>query len=394
MSIPKKILFLLTILLSVTMVSPVFSKGENDSFNYLPTTNKTGKKWRVAYYQGGPSNNYYPYLQATIRGLANLGWLNIKVMPDNIRPDTLDLWNWLASPNISNYIEFVSDAYYNANWDSNLRQRIKKTIIDRVNTKKDIDLIIAMGTWAGKDLANNEHKIPTMVMSTSDPVNAGIISSIDDSGYDHIHARVDPTRWERQIHVFHKTIGFKKLGITYEDTPTGRSYAAISIIENIARQKNFEIVRCFSKDDIPDKKVANESVIKCFEELVSKADAIYVVQQNGVNHETIPKLVALSNKNGVATFSQLGSEEVKYGFLMSISREGGFGPVGRFLAVTMAKIFNGAKPRQLNQIYEEVPNIALNLKTAEEIGLYLNAEILAAADELYRDIQTPLPTSN
>jgi ABC-type uncharacterized transport system substrate-binding protein len=60
----------------------------------------------------------------------------------------------------------------------------------------------------------------------------------------------------------------------------------------------------------------------------------------------------------------------------------------------MAKIFNGAKPRQLNQIYEEVPNIALNLKTAEEIGLYLNAEILAAADELYRDIQTPLPTSN
>lgn len=74
---------------------------------------------------------------------------------------------------------------------------------------------------------------------------------------------------------------------------------------------------------------------------------------------------------------------------MSISREGGFVPVGRFLAISMAKIFNGAKPRQLNQVFEEGPTIAINLKTAEMIGLYLSAEVLAAADEMYREIVNP-----
>jgi ABC-type uncharacterized transport system substrate-binding protein len=246
-----------------------------------------------------------------------------------------------------------------------------------------------MGTWAGKDMANNEHNTPTMVMSSTDPVRAGIIASNQDSGYDHIFARVDPGRWERQIQIFHKIIDFKKLGIAYENSVLGRSYAAIDLIEKIAKEKGFDIVRCFTKDDIPNPEEAGESVVKCFEEIAPKVDAIYVVMQNGVNDNTLPKLVSIANKYRIPTFSQQGSEEVSKGILMSISREGGFGPVGRFLAISMAKIFNGAKPRQVNQIFEEGPTIAINLKTAEIIGLYLNAEILAAADEIYREIKTP-----
>jgi hypothetical protein len=36
--------------------------------------------------------------------------------------------------------------------------------------------------------------------------------------------------------------------------------------------------------------------------------------------------------------------------------------------------------------FKEVPNIAINLKTAEIVGLYLYADVLAAADEIYREI--------
>ena len=90
----------------------------------------------------------------------------------------------------------------------------------------------------------------------------------------------------------------------------------------------------------------------------------------------------------VPTFSQAGSREVRYGFLMSISRPS-FKPVGRFLAATVAKVLNGAQPRELNQLFEEAPSIAINLKTAEVIGLYLYADVLAAADEIYRDIESP-----
>ncbi len=375
-------------IMAILSTTSVWSKDRQDSYNYQPIAN-IGKKWRIAYYQGGMSSAYYPYLSATIKGLSDLGWVERFETPPNKDHDTQTFWNWLSKNIQSNYIEFVADAYYNANWDSSQRAIIKKNIIDRLNSKKDIDLIIAMGTWAGKDLATKEHSTPTMVMSTTDPLRAGIIASNEDSGLDHVFARVDPGRWERQIRIFHKIIGFKKLGIAYENSNLGKSYAAIDVVEKVAKEKGFEIVRCFTQDDIPDYEMAGASVIKCFEELAPQVDALYVIIQNGVNAKTIPKLVSIANKQRIPTFSQQGSEEVKYGFLMSIAREGGFAPVGRFLAISMAKIFNGIKPRLINQIFEEEPAIAINLKTAETIGLYLHAEVLAGADEIYREEENP-----
>lgn len=378
----------LVMAVAIMFTGPTWSVERKDNFSYQPITN-SGKKWRIAYYQGGPSNAYYPYLVATVKGLINLGWIGVLEIPVSKEQDTKSLWYWLANNIKSDYIEFVANAYYTANWDSSIRATMKKNIIDRLKTKKDIDLIIAMGTWAGIDLVNNEHSTPVMVMSSTDPVRAGIIVSNEDSGYDHAFTRVDPGRWERQIQIFHKVIGFKKLGVAYENSVLGQSYAAIDLIEKNAKDKGFDIVRCFTKNDIPEQEQAEASVIKCFEELAPQVDAIYVVIQNGINLKTIPKLVSIANKHHIPTFSQQGAEEVRYGFLMSIAREGGFAPVGRFLAVSMAKIFNGARPRQLNQVFEEKPAIAINLKTAEAIGLYLNADILAAADEIYQDIESP-----
>jgi len=157
--------------------------------------------------------------------------------------------------------------------------------------------------------------------------------------------------------------------------------------DNIAKERGVEVVHCFTQSDIADQKVAGESVRRCFNELAqNNVDAIYVTVQGGVNSENIPRLVEITNKNRIPTFSQFGSKEVKTGFLLSISRSGGFRPAGRFFAATAAQIFNGAKPRQLNQVFEEAQKIAINLKTAEIIGFYLHADILAAADEIYREI--------
>jgi hypothetical protein len=57
----------------------------------------------------------------------------------------------------------------------------------------------------------------------------GFIKSNDDSGFDHINAHVDPSRYERQVLVFHDAINFKRLGVTYENTVNGRSYDAINL---------------------------------------------------------------------------------------------------------------------------------------------------------------------
>ena len=127
----------------------------------------------------------------------------------------------------------------------------------------------------------------------------------------------------------------------------------------------------------------------CFRQLAHKADAIYVTVHGGVSARSIPALVDIANLNRTPTFSQSGSGEVKFGILASLS-QAGFKYVGQFHAFTFAKVFNGAKPRELDQVFEEPKKIAINLKTAVAIGYDPPVDVLGAADEIFEDIESPL----
>lgn len=381
------ILSSITILISViilTFTAPVLAA---DKFNINPTTNN-GQKWRIGYYEGGEYYDYNGWFIATIKGLMEIGWIEKAALPEDKGEFTTGIWSWLSTQMKSDYIEFVKDAHYSAKWDDTLRITMVETIINRLNNKKDIDLMLAFGTWAGKDLANNRHSTPTLVLSASNAVGAGIIKSNEDSGFDHIQAHVDPSLYERQVLIFHDVIGFKKIGIAYENSINGKSYAAIDIIEKMAQRKNFEIVSCYTQSDIADQNAAGQSVVDCIKKLVSDVDAIYVTQQGGVNSQTLPKIVEIANSHKIPTFSQSGSQEVQSGLFMSISNSG-FKYVGQYHAGLIAKVFNGAKPRQLDQVFEGPPKVAINLKTARLIGFDPPMVLLGAADEIYKEIKNP-----
>ena len=62
--------------------------------------------------------------------------------------------------------------------------------------------------------------------------------------------------------------------------------------------------------------------------------------------EVSREVVQIAISRQIPTFSQSGSEEVKYGILTSFS-QAGFKYVGQFHAQTFAKVFNGAQPNDL-----------------------------------------------
>jgi len=385
MHMPGRVLIIALVLLFASSAL-LFAAG-GDNFNIVPTT-KDGKKWRIGYYEGGEYIDYQKIFTETIQGLMRLGWIEQAEIPPWKGEQTQEIWNWLSTKAKSKYIVFVKDAHYSANWDDTTRLKTSAEVIQRLNQKKDIDLMIAMGTWAGQDLANDKHSTPTEVISASDPIASGIIQSVEESRFPHLHARIDPYRYERQVRVFHDIIGFKKMGICYEDTEAGRSHAAIDTVEQVAKERGFEIVRAYSKSDVADVQLAEESVKKAFRELAGKCDAIYVTVQSGVNYRSIPDLVDIVNENKIPTFSQSGAEEVRYGFLASLS-PAGFKYIGRYHAEILAKMFNGAKPCELTQVFEEPPTIAINIKTADVIGFNPPVDIMLAADEIFNDIEMP-----
>ena len=128
------------------------------------------------------------------------------------------------------------------------------------------------------------------------------------------------------------------------------------------------------------------SVIDCFNELSKKTDAIYVTVQGGVNRETLPTLVEIVNKNKIPTFSQSGVDEVKKGMLLSLS-QAGFKYVGDFQADVIKRVISGESPREISQLFEEPPRMAVNIKSAEIIGFNPPLILLGLADEIFHTIE-------
>ena len=358
--------------------------ADKKQYSIKPATHH-GQKWRIGYLEGGPYGNYPLNLKALVFALADIGWVEkVDTIPQGTETDTSLMWRWISKNIKSNYITFVADAYWSSNWDiKTLRIQNQRAVIKRLTTKKDIDLMLAMGTWAGQDLANNKHHVPTIVISSSDPVGSKIIKSDQDSGFNHVNARVDPTRYERQIRIFDDIIGFTRLGIVYEtDTVEGKTYAAISDVEKLARERNFEIVSCHAPFSNVTQEEAFQAVLQCHRELAPKIDAFYMTVHRGIDLHRMPELLAPFYEYKVPTFSQSGSQEVQHGVLLSIARAG-FKYIAGFHAQTIAKIFNGAKPRDLDQLFQDPPRIAINTRTAQIIGYDPPAEIVNMADEIY-----------
>ncbi len=359
------------------------SPARGEEFPTRPVT-KAGEKWRIGYLEGGAYPDYQVILKAIVNGLASLGWMKEMQLPEGYNPDHRAFWEWLSMNAESEYIEFVHDAFWTSDFDKKKRQNTRSRVLKRLK-RKDIDLMLALGTWAGQDLATGEHSTPTIVASASDPIGSNIVRSARDSGYAHLHAKVDPDRYQRQLRLFHDIIGFSKLGIVYEDSREGKTFGGVNAVEAVAKERGFEIVRCFAPFNNVTQQEAEKAVVQCYEELAPKVDAVYISVHRGINLKNMPTVLMSLFEHQVPSFSMLGSEEVKHGVLMSIA-QAGFKYVGQFHAEVIAKIFNGAKAGELNQVWSDPPKIALNLKTAEKISYDPPYSALAAADEVYSTI--------
>ncbi len=363
--------------------SPLLAKP-GDSFPTTPAKHN-GQKWRIAYYEGGQYTNYPVLLKSIVLGLQDLGWLKVEPYPDTKMTDH-ELWKWLCANVTSDYLELVEDAFYSpGDFDASLRTQTQQAFLDRVKSKQDIDLVLALGTWAGQDLAIDENTVPMMVLSSSNPIHSGIVTSKDDSGRDNVFAVVEPDRYMRQLRLFQDIVGFKRLGIVYEDSVEGRTFAALDDINTVAKERDFEVISCNAPFNDVSLQQSEDAVVQCFKEIAPKVDAVYITEHRGVTLNSLPRLLEPLYEQKLPTFSMPGSKLVKYGVLMSIA-QANFKYTGRFAAEVIAKIFNGAKPRELTQIWQAPPKIAMNLKVAEIIGFDPPVDIMMASDEIYETI--------
>ena len=342
------------------------------------------KVWRAIYVEGGPFSNYQKTLAFTARGLERLGLIrNGAVSIPEGSESSKEMWGWLAQ-NAAGRIAFLDDGHYSAEWDAQKRIEIRNDILERIRTRGDVDMIIAMGTWSGADMAEKDLGIPVFSMSVTDAVSAGIVASVEDSGKDNVHAQLEPGRFRRQLSMFHEIFKFKRLGVPFEDTPEGRNTAAMDEIERTARELGVELVTASAPLDVPNEEEAFHNLKSCVDKLIPQVDALYLTYTSTPAHR-YPALLEPVTAAGKPSFAQAGPQLVEYGVLMSLA-QASFADIGRFEAQAIAEVVNGKKAREVDQVFEPELGLAINLKTAMRIGWNPPLEILAAVDEIYQHI--------
>lgn len=382
----RRILILLSLLMAIATISAAITV-RTETTNSSHPEYVTNKKWRVGYVETDPFGNFAGTLYGLVQGLSSNGLLeNVENIPYELgQSDSKEMWNWLASRNTGPYIEFIADAHYSLVDGKD----VSENLVTRLKSGNDIDLLLAMGTTAGQLVASSEHSVPTMVFSTSNAIQSGIIESEHDSGKDHIWAHIDSDRYKRQIEVFHDIFKFKKLGMMFENSETGRVYAAYDEIDGVMKERGVDIFTTFVKE--PENNSAEEferyydDILVATNKLAKEVDAMYL--SLGVwDLKDLSNLLQPFYDNGIPVFSQLGAEEVMYGTLLSVSRAD-FSGIGLFAADNIRQIIEGAKPRDLPQIYGDTPSIVLNLEVAKKIDYKPPFDILLVADTIYQNIQ-------
>lgn len=354
----------------------------------IPNT-RQGKPWRIAYCESSEFVNYTATLQALVQGLSELGWIDAKGLPySRGQKEAKPMWEWLAKHCNGPYVEFVPDAFYSfEKLTEKERNNVAHTLIQRLNERQDIDLVLVMGTQAGQLLANDQHHVPMMVFSSSNAVQAGIVRSVEDSGREHVWAHMEPARYQRQLEIFHDLFAFKKLGMVYEDSAEGHLYAALDDVKKVAAERGFQIESVNVKDKQNNRETHRRDMRIAYQILADKGvDAVYSSLYVDRDVTELAELFQPLYEKKIPIFAQMGAAEVRNGALLSVYRAD-FSGFGRFAANLVARIFHGETPRSLPQVFENTPSIVLNLEVAEKIDYRPPFEVLLVSDEIYQRIE-------
>lgn len=220
--------------------------------------------WRIAYVEGGPFVDYQKILRGIALGLQRMGLIeNGDVpVPENSE-DVSAMWAWLSANAGGTDAALPSGRLlFGGLGRRNPAGKPRKTAHSHQGAA-GCGYGACLRYLGGQDLASADIDIPVVVASVTNAVEAGIIPSVEDSGRDNLVAVIEPERFKHQVMLFHDIFKFKKLGIAYEDSSSGRSSIALNELESASRELGVELLVCNDIFDVDDPALAAARLKSC-----------------------------------------------------------------------------------------------------------------------------------
>lgn len=281
---------------------------------------------------------------------------------------------------LAHRIAFPDRLHVSPGWDaaeSDYRREARKLMDD-----PSVDVIVSMGTAATKALlAENNGRTPIMSVDVADPVGAGIVDPHTGLGAPNLTIQYIKDKWFKVFAMFHEAIPFRRMGIMYHDSAEGLSYSNVREAREVARERGFALVEY----PLLDKAESAATCARGIDWLLARGiDAFYVSALNCFDwtRDSPQPLFDKLNARSIKTFARDGSIHVRRGALMGLSTLD-YAPLGKFYADRMAAALGLLPPQADLEKSVYTPKIALNLVTANKLGIDFPMFLLISADELF-----------
>ena len=258
----------------------------------------------------------------------------------------------------------------NANGDLNISSAIASKF-----KSDNVDVAVGIATPMTVTLANQLPNTPIVFTAVTDPVKAGLASSIT-QGNKNITGVIDAIPIKEQLIEFKKVYDFKKLGIIYTTSETN-SVSMAETTKQVCDELGVELIV---------QTIATPAEVKqAAESLVSRVDAFYCFTDNSIA-TAMSALTDTAKQNKIPVFGGDITPTLNGGVVYALGFS--YYEMGRMTGRLIAEVLQGKKAEELPIQSLNDPkfyNKLLDLDTAKLLGITFSDELINCAQYLIKD---------
>jgi putative ABC transport system substrate-binding protein len=221
------------------------------------------------------------------------------------------------------------------------------------------DLVLSLGTRSTQILQENEFvEAPVLFSGVFDPVNAGIVPSLDGSGTNFAGSS-HRQEFSKQFTYFREIVpSVKRLGIIYR---YGEVNSLVQVVEVQSAKNSLGLTEVY-----PSPAQDADDLERATLEIIDKVDAIYLPADILVSSSAALKIRDVAITRKIPVFSAL-VDPTKYGALVSTYTD--LFVLGKQVGRMAIRIIYGVEPGTMPIEFQQVPNVVVNRETAEFIEI-------------------------
>lgn len=258
----------------------------------------------------------------------------------------------------------------NANGDVNTATQIAMKYRD-----EKVDVAVGIATPVALALANALKDIPIVFGTVTDPVGAGLVTSLE-HGENNITGMSDAIPTEQHIALFKEIASINTLGYIYTSNEAN-SVSSLELVKNACQKLGISLVT---------QSITNSSEVKqAADTIVDKVDGIYLTTDNTV-FSALASLVQVFEKAKKPIFSGDVTGALNGGCMIA----SGFNyyKAGRATGEMVVEILNGKKPSELPIRFMTEPtdsDLLFDLDSAKNCGITIPEKYLSSANMIFEN---------